>query len=319
MKHAMKTNQEQLIDEIMHIKHEKGIAILAHYYQRKEIQDLADFVGDSLALSHYALNSSAGKILLAGVYFMAETAKVINPKCKVLIPDSSAGCSLADSCPPEAFRLFLKTLPKHKVVSYINCSAEIKSLSDVICTSSNAERVINSIPEDQEIVFAPDKNLGKYLISKTGRKMVLWDGSCIVHESFSIEKLLQLHRRHPDAHIIAHPESEPHLLKVAHFVGSTSALISYVKMSYADKFIIATESGILHALSKEIGESKQLIPAPTWENNTCACSECSFMKMTTLEKVYWCMLHEFPAVEIDETLRLRALHPLLRMLDISNN
>lgn len=312
-------DNQHLIEEIQRIKKEKSITILAHYYQRPEIQELADYVGDSLALAYYAQNSHSKKILVAGVYFMAETAKVINPLSKVLIPDASAGCSLADSCPAESFRLFLQSYPKHKVVSYVNCSAEIKSMSDVICTSSNAERIINSIPRDEPIVFTPDKNLGKYLISKTRRKIVLWDGSCIVHESFSIDKLLTLYQQNPDAHIIAHPESEPHLLNVSHFVGSTSALINYVKKSTAKKFIVATESGILHALTKEVGEEKELIPAPTWENNTCACGECSFMKMTTIEKVYSCMLNEFPLVEIEETLRRRALQPLLRMLEISKN
>ena len=310
---------QNLIEEIRRIKKAKSITILAHYYQRPEIQELADYVGDSLALSYYAQNSNSKKILVAGVYFMAETAKVINPGSNVLIPDASAGCSLADSCPAESFRLFLRSYPNHKVVSYVNCSAEIKAMSDVVCTSSNAERIINSIPDDEPIIFAPDKNLGKYLISKTGRKLVLWDGSCIVHESFSIDKLLTLYQQNPDAQIIAHPESEPHLLKVAHFVGSTSALISYVKNSEAKKFIVATEAGIIHALSKEVGKLKEVIPAPTWENNTCACGECSFMKMITLEKMYSCMQHEFPSVEIDETLRLRALQPLLRMLEISKN
>lgn len=315
---TMKKDIQQLSSEIRLLKEENGITILAHYYQRPEIQQLADYVGDSLALSQYASECGAQKILFAGVHFMAETAKIINRRAKVLIPDAAAGCSLADSCTPSAFEQFLKQYPYHKVISYINCSAEIKAMSDVICTSSNAEKVIQSIPRHQPIVFAPDKNLGRYLIAKTGRKMVLWDGACIVHESFSIEKLLKLHRQFPEAKIVAHPEAEPHLLKVAHFIGSTSAMISYIKKSDADTFIIATEAGILHELQKQV-QGKTLIPAPTAEDNTCACSECGFMKMNTLEKIHSCMLREYPTVEIEECLRLKALQPLIRMLEISKN
>jgi quinolinate synthase len=315
---TMKNDNRQLSDEIKRLKVEKGITILAHYYQRPEIQEIADHVGDSLALSQYALQCGTQKILFAGVHFMAETAKIINRRAKVLIPDADAGCSLADSCKPSDFREFLDRFPHHKVISYINCSAEIKAMSDIICTSSNAEHIIQSIPKHQPIVFAPDKNLGRYLISKTGRKLALWDGACIVHESFSIEKLLKLHQQYPDARIVAHPEAEPHLLKVAHFIGSTSAIISYVKRSDAAKFIIATEVGILHELQKQV-QSKLLIPAPTAENNSCACSECGFMKMNTLEKIYSCMTKEYPTIEIEESLRLRALQPLLRMLELSKN
>jgi quinolinate synthase len=314
----MKKDNRQLFEEIKKLKTDKGITILAHYYQRPEIQEIADHVGDSLALSQYALDCSSQKILFAGVRFMAETAKIINRKAKVLVPDINAGCSLVDSCKPSDFQEFLKKYPHHKVISYINCSAEIKAMSDIICTSSNAERIIESIPKHQPIVFAPDKNLGRYLISKTGRKLVLWDGACIVHESFSIDKLLKLHQQYPDAEIVAHPEAEPHLLKVAHFIGSTSSIISYVKKSSADKFIIATEVGILHALQKQV-QDKLLIPAPTAENNSCACSECGFMKMNTLEKIYSSMLNEYPIIEVEESLRLRALQPLLRMLEISKN
>jgi quinolinate synthase len=314
----MQRDNQQISDEIKALKAEKGITILAHYYQRPEVQEIADFVGDSLALSQFASESNSRKILFAGVHFMAETAKIINPRCQVLIPDLNAGCSLADSCNSNDFGEYLKLFPHHKVVSYINCSAEIKAMSDVICTSSNAERIIQSIPKHQPIVFAPDKNLGRYLISKTGREMKLWDGACLVHESFSIDKLLKLHQQYPDARIVAHPESEPHLLKVAHFIGSTSAIISYVKSTHADKFIIATEGGILHALKDQVG-NKVLIPAPTAENNTCACSECGFMKLNTLDKIYSCMVNEYPAIEITRSLRLRALQPLLRMLEISKN
>lgn len=314
----MEASTEEISEKIRTLKEEKGITILAHYYQRPEVQEIADYVGDSLALSQFAMDCNSKKILLAGVQFMAETAKVINPGSKVLIPDLEAGCSLADSCSPKDFSDFLKSFPNHKVVSYINCSAEIKAMSDLICTSSNAERIIQSIPKHQPIVFAPDKNLGQYLINKTGRNMVLWDGACLVHESFSIDKLLKLYQQHPGAKIVAHPECEWHLLKVAHFIGSTSAIISYVKRTNADKFIIATEAGVLHALENEI-TNKALIPAPTREDNTCACSECGFMKLNTLEKIYSCMVNEYPFVDVDDALRQRALLPLLRMLELSKN
>ena len=314
----MKKDTQHHTDEIRRLKEVKGITILAHYYQRPEIQQLADHVGDSLTLSQYASECGAQKILFAGVHFMAETAKIINRSAKVLIPDVAAGCSLADSCTPTEFREFLKHYPYHKVISYINCSAEIKAMSDIICTSTNAEKVIQSIACHQPIVFAPDKNLGQFLIAKTGRKLVLWNGACIVHESFSIEKLLELHQQFPKARIVAHPEAEPHLLKVAHFIGSTSAMISYVKKCDADTFIIATEAGILHELQKQV-QGKMLIPAPTAEDNTCACSECGFMKMNTLEKIYSCMIREYPTLEIEESLRLKALQPLIRMLEISKH
>ena len=314
----MTAKVQRLSDAINRLKAEKGITVLAHYYQRSEIQEIADYIGDSLSLSQYASACGSDKILFAGVHFMAETAKIINPWAKVLIPDLSAGCSLAEACNPSDFELFLTKFVGYKIVSYINCSAEIKAMSDIICTSSNAERIINSIPRDEKIVFVPDKNLGRYLISKTGRDLILWDGACVVHESFSIDKLLKLHRQFPDAKIVAHPEAEPHLLKVANFIGSTSAIISYVKGSSAKRFIIATEAGILHALQKEISE-KILIPAPAAENNTCACGECGFMKLNTLEKIYSCMLREYPVIEIEESLRLRALKPLLRMIEISKN
>jgi len=307
-----------LAREIKKLKEEKGITILAHYYQRPEIQELADYVGDSLSLSQQAAGSNARKIVFAGVHFMAETAKIINPAAEVLIPDQEAGCSLAASCEPEVFKAFIQKHPHHKVVTYINCSAEIKSLSDIICTSSNAEKIINAIPKHQPIIFAPDKNLGQYLIKKTGRDMLLWDGACIVHEAFAIDKLLALHQQFPKAKIIAHPESEPHLLQVANYIGSTAGMINYVKHSDAEQFIIATEVGILHAIQKE-APGKVLIPAPSFENNTCACSECGFMKMNTLEKLHACLVHEYPAIEIEESLRLRALQPLLRMLAISKN
>lgn len=307
-----------LAEKIRKIKRDKGITLLAHYYQRPEIQELADYVGDSLGLSQQALACNSHTILFAGVHFMGQTAKIMNPGSKVLLPDLQAGCSLADSCPPDVFRMFLQDHPDHVVVTYINCSAEIKSMSDIICTSSNAEKIIRSIPTGKRIIFAPDKNLGQYLIKKTGRKMLLWEGACIVHEAFAIEKLLDLHQRFPDARILAHPESEPHLLKVAHYIGSTAGMINFAKESPHQKFLVATEAGILHAMAKRVPD-KVFIPAPTYENNTCACSECSFMKMNTLEKVYACMLNEFPVIEVEEWLRVRALRPLLRMLEISKN
>jgi quinolinate synthase len=249
---------------------------------------------------------------------MAQTAKILNPEAKVLLPDLEAGCSLADSCEPPDFEKFLTAHPHHKVISYINCSAEIKAMSDIICTSSNAEKIVRSIPPGQPIIFAPDKNLGMYIMKKTGRHMVLWDGACIVHEAFSIEKLLKLHQKFPDARIVAHPESEDHLLQVAHYVGSTTAMINYVKKTEGEKFIIATEAGILHAMQKEVPD-KILIAAPSHEDNTCACSECGFMKKNTLAKLLACMVNETPAIEVEESLRLKALVPIKRMLEISRN
>jgi quinolinate synthase len=249
---------------------------------------------------------------------MAQVAKILNPKSKVLLPDLEAGCSLAESCQPADFSRFLEAHPGHRVITYINCSAEIKALSDIICTSSNAEKIVRSIPKDVPIIFAPDKNLGRYLIRKTGRDMILWDGSCVVHEAFSIDKLLKLHEQFPDAKIVAHPESEAHLLHVAHYVGSTTGMINYVKKTDNEKFIVATEAGILHAMQREV-PGKSLIPAPSHENNTCACSECGYMKMNTLPKLLSCMVHETPVIEVEESLRLRALLPIQRMLDISKN
>jgi quinolinate synthase len=292
--------------------------LLAHYYQIPEIQELADFVGDSLGLSQCAASVKAETIVFAGVHFMAQTAKILNPEATVLLPDVNAGCSLADSCPPDEFEKFLQRYPNHKVVTYINCSAEIKAMSDIICTSSNAEKIVRSIPADQPLIFAPDKNLGRYIMRKTGREMVLWEGACVVHEAFSIDKLLKLHQQFPDAKIVAHPESETHLLKVAHYVGSTTGMINYVKNSPSEKYIIATEAGILHAMQREVPE-KVLIPAPTHEDNTCACSECAFMKMNTLPKLLSCMVNGYPAIEVEESLRLKALIPIQRMLEISRN
>lgn len=308
----MKTLQ----DKIIALKQKKNAVILAHYYQDKAIQDIADFVGDSLELSRKAAATDADIIVFAGVYFMAETAKIVNPTKKVLIPDVEAGCSLADGCLPKDFKAFLSNYPNHTVVTYINCSAEVKTLTDIVCTSSNAKKVIASIPKEQPIVFAPDKNLGKYLISETGRDMVLWEGSCIVHEAFSLEKLIDLYKKYPTAHIIAHPESETHILEVARYIGSTSGMINYVKNTDHDIFIVATEAGILHKMQLD-NPTKTLIPAPAKEDNTCACSECAFMKLNTLEKLYNCLHDESPEVKLDEEIIKKALLPIQRMLALN--
>lgn len=311
----MKTTSD-LKEKILELKKRKNAVILAHYYQEEAIQEIADFVGDSLELSRKASQVDADIIVFAGVYFMAETAKIVNPNKKVIVPDVKAGCSLADGCPPDKFKTFLKDYPNHTVVTYINCTAEVKTLTDIVCTSSNAKKVIASIPEDQPIVFAPDKNLGKYLISETGRDMVLWEGSCIVHEAFSLEKLIDLYKKHPTATIIAHPESETHILKVAHYIGSTSGMLNHVKTSDNDTFIVATEAGILHQMQLD-NPTKILIPAPSKEDNTCACSECAFMKVNTLEKLYQCLKDESPEVHLDNEIIEKALLPIQRMLALN--
>lgn len=305
-----------LKEKIIALKKEKNAVILAHYYQEEVIQEIADFVGDSLELSRKASQVDADIIVFAGVYFMAETAKIVNPNKKVIVPDVKAGCSLADGCPPDEFKAFLEKYPNHTVVTYINCTAEVKTLTDIVCTSSNAKKVIASIPEDQPIVFAPDKNLGKYLIAETGRDMVLWEGSCIVHEAFSLEKLIDLYKKHPTAIIIAHPESETHILKVAHYIGSTSGMLNHVKNSPNDTFIVATEAGILHQMQLD-NPTKTLIPAPSKEDNTCACSECAFMKVNTLEKLYQCLQDESPEVHLDNEIIEKALLPIQRMLALN--
>ena len=305
--------QTETIEKINKLRISKNAVILAHYYQEEAIQDIADFVGDSLELAKKAAETSADIIIFAGVYFMAETAKILNVGKKVLVPDLNAGCSLADGCPATDFAEFLKNYPDHKVVTYINTSAEVKALSDYVCTSSNAEKVINSIPKDQPIIFAPDKNLGAYLNKVTGRNMLLWDGSCIVHEAFSIDKLIELHLQYPKAKIVAHPESEDPILRVAHCIGSTSQMLQYILKSEAETFIVATEAGILHQLKKQVPD-KNLIPAPSREDNSCACSECAFMKMNTLEKLYRCLRDESPEVTIDEMLRVKAIKPIEQML-----
>lgn len=305
-----------LVKQINRLKKEKNAVILAHYYQEAEIQDIADYVGDSLGLSQQAAKTNADIIVFAGVHFMAETAKILSPSKKVVLPDLNAGCSLADSCPPEAFKTFTEQHPNHVVITYVNCSAEIKALSDIVCTSSNALKIVNSIPKETPIIFAPDKNLGQYIINETGRDMLLWDGSCIVHEAFSMDKLITLHKKHPDYKIIAHPESETHILNTATYIGSTSGMINYVKAHQHQKFIVATEAGILHKMQQEMPNT-QLLPAPAKEDNTCACSECHFMKMNTMQKLYDCMLNESPEIEVNPDIIERALLPIERMLELS--
>ncbi|GAA3645002.1 quinolinate synthase NadA [Flavivirga jejuensis] len=305
-----------LVKEINRLKKEKNAVILAHYYQVPEIQDIADYVGDSLGLSQKAAETDADIIVFAGVHFMAETAKILNPSKTVVLPDLNAGCSLADACPPESFSALTKQHPDHVVITYVNCSAEIKALSDIVCTSSNALKIVESVPKDTPIIFAPDKNLGKYVIKETGRDMLLWDGSCIVHEAFSMDKLIELHKKYPDYKIIAHPESEEHILNTATYVGSTSGMINYVKEHQEEKFIVATEAGILHKMQQEMPNT-ELIPAPAVEDNTCACSECHFMKMNTMQKLYDCLSNESPQVEVPEPIRKKALLPIERMLELS--
>jgi len=303
-----------LINEIKKLKKEKNAVLLVHYYQDPLIQELADYLGDSLYLAQMASKINNDKIVMAGVHFMAETAKIVNPSKKVLLPDLKAGCSLADSCPPKDFKIFKNKHPEAIVVTYINCSAEIKTLSDIVCTSSNAKRVIESIPNDKEIIFAPDKNLGKYLIKETGRNMILWNGSCIVHEAFSFEKILKLSNDNPDAKFIAHPESDSTVLDFASFVGSTTGLLNFVQRDLSKKYIVATEVGILHEMQKKCPD-KIFIPAPV-EDDTCACSECAYMKMNTLEKLYNCLLYELPEINLSKEIISKAKKPIERMLEL---
>ncbi|RAI98668.1 quinolinate synthetase [Chitinophaga skermanii] len=303
-----------LFDEIARLKKEKNAVLLAHYYQEPDIQDVADYIGDSLGLAQAAAKTDADIIVFAGVHFMAETAKILNPHKKVLLPDLKAGCSLADSAPPELFKKFKEKYPDHLVISYINCSAGIKALSDIICTSSNAEKIIESLPKDQPIIFAPDRNLGSYLNKKTGRNMVLWNGACMVHEIFSLEKIINLKTRHPKAKVIAHPECEAPILAIADYIGSTTGLLKFSQRDEAQEFIVVTETGILHQMQKE-NPSKTFIPAPP--NNACACNDCPHMKLNTLEKLYLCMEYEQPEITMDENLRIAAKKPIDLMLEIS--
>lgn len=311
---AMIDPRLDLFAEIARLKKEKNAVILAHYYQDADIQDIADFIGDSLQLSQEAAKTEADIILFAGVHFMAETAKIISPTKKVILPDLAAGCSLADSCPPAAFKAFKEKHPDHVVVSYINCSAAIKALTDIVCTSSNAEKIIESIPQDKKIIFAPDRNLGAYLKKKTGRDMVLWDGACMVHEIFSLEKLLRLKERHPSAEVLAHPECEAVILEHADYIGSTTGILKYALQSEKKQFIVVTESGILHQMRKAAPD-KEFIPAPP--NANCACNDCPHMKLNTLEKIYLCLRDELPEIQLEESLRLEASASIERMLAIS--
>ena len=288
--------------------------VLAHYYQDPDIQDIADYIGDSLGLSQKAAATDADVIVFAGVHFMAETAKILNPHKLVLLPDLEAGCSLADSCPPEKFAAFKAAHPGHIVVSYINCSAEIKAMSDLICTSSNAVKLVGQIPDDQPIIFAPDRNLGRYVMQQTGRNLVLWEGSCIVHETFSERKIVQLKIEHPEAEVIAHPECEPSVLRHASYIGSTTALLKYCQQSSSHSFIVATEPGIIHQMQKE-APHKQFIPAPPI--NSCNCNECPYMRLNTIEKLYLAMKHKSPEITMPEDIRVAALKPIQRMLELS--
>ncbi len=303
-----------LFEEIDRLRRERRAVILAHYYQDGEIQDIADHVGDSLALAQAAATTDAEVIAFAGVMFMAETAKILNPSRLVVVPDTAAGCSLADGCPPEMFEPFLRRYPGHTVISYINCSAAVKAMSDIICTSSNAEKIIRSVPEGRPIVFAPDQHLGRYLIRKTGRDMVLWPGSCEVHEIFSEKKIVQLKLRHPEAKIVAHPECEESVLRHADHIGSTSSILKFVLSDGGASYIIATEPGIIHQMKKHAPE-KTYIPAPPDSN--CACNECPYMKKNTIEKLYLCLRDRKPSVEVDEEIRVRAARPIERMLEIT--
>jgi quinolinate synthase len=306
--------QEDIFAKIQKLKREKSAVILAHYYQEPDIQDIADFIGDSLGLSQEAAKTNADVILFAGVHFMAETAKIINPEKKVLLPDLEAGCSLADACPVEEFKKFKAKYPDHVVVSYVNCSAAVKAESDYICTSSNAVKIVNAIPKDKKILFAPDKNLGRYVIQQTGRDMVLWNGACIVHETFSEKKLVQLKVEHPDALVIAHPECEKPVLDKADFIGSTTALLNFALKNPAKKFIVVTEAGIIHQMQKAAPE-KIFIPSPP--NANCACNECPYMRRNTLEKVLAALENMSPEIQVEETVRKAAWLPIERMLEIS--
>jgi quinolinate synthase len=304
-----------LVEAIQDLKRELNAVILAHYYQEPDIQDIADFIGDSLGLSRQAAATQADVIVFAGVHFMAETAKILNPEKQVLIPDLAAGCSLAEGCPADAFAAFKAAHPNHLVVSYINCTAEIKAMSDIICTSSNAVEIVQQIPKEQPIIFAPDRNLGRYVMAQTGRELVLWQGSCIVHETFSEQKLVELKMQYPRAEIIAHPECEPLVLRHADYIGSTTALLNYTQRSSSEVFIVATEAGILHQMQKQNAE-KTYIPAPPM--GACACNECPFMRLNTLEKIYLAMKNRAPVVEVPEPIRTQALKPIQRMLEMSS-
>eukprot|EP01133_Synstelium_polycarpum_P011287 gene11287-13169_t len=303
-----------LFEEIAKLKKEKNAIILAHYYQDPDIQDIADYIGDSLGLSQEAAKTEADIIVFAGVHFMAETAKILSPEKKVLLPDLKAGCSLADSCPPHLFKKFKEKYPDHLVITYVNCTAELKALSDIVCTSTNAVQIVESLPKDQKIIFGPDKNLGAWVAKKTGRDLVLWNGACMVHEIFSREKITKLKERHPNAKFIAHPECEDAVLQMADYIGSTTGLLKYSINSDATEFIVATESGIIHQMEKA-NPQKTFIPAPP--NNSCACNDCAYMKRNTLEKLYLCMKNGLPEVNVPTEIIEQARKPIERMLEIS--
>jgi quinolinate synthase len=302
-------------EEIFKLKKDLNAVILAHYYQESAIQDIADFVGDSLELAKKAKDTTADVIVFAGVHFMAETAKILNPDKLVLLPDLEAGCSLAESCPANKFEEFRKQHPDHIAITYINCTAEVKALSDIICTSSSAEKIINQIHIDKKILFSPDKNLGRYLIKKTGRDMLLWNGSCHVHEAFSEQKIIDLRIKYPEAKLISHPECEEPILMFSHFIGSTSKLLKYVQEDNSKQYIVATESGIIHQM-KKAAPGKEFIPAPP-QDDACSCNDCPFMKKNTMEKLYLCMKNKYPEIMLDESLRLKALIPIERMIEMS--
>lgn len=307
--------KEQIIENIKSLRKEKNAIILAHYYQDAEIQEIADFVGDSLALAQWAAKTTAEIIVLCGVHFMGETAKILSPSKRVFIPDMKAGCSLADSCPADEFELFIKDNPNHTVLSYVNTTAAVKALTDIVVTSTNAKQIVDSLPLDEKIIFGPDKNLGDYINKLTGRDMLLWQGVCHVHEQFSLIKILELKKEHPNALILAHPECPRYLLEVADHVGSTSSILKFATVSESKQFIVATEAGILHQMKKE-NPDKEFIPAPP-EDSTCACNECFYMKMNTLEKLYLCLKNERPEILVNENLRVKAVKPIERMLEIS--
>jgi quinolinate synthase len=304
-----------LVDEINKMRKEKNAILLAHYYQTSDIQDIADFVGDSLQLSQKSAKTSADIIVFAGVHFMAETAKILSPEKKVLIPDLNAGCSLAESCKPEEFKKFIEQYPGYTVISYVNTSAEIKALTDITCTSSNAMQIIKSLPENEKIIFAPDKNLGNYIKKVTGRDMIIWQGACHVHEEFSLERIIELKKLYPEAKIIAHPECEKPVLLIADHIGSTSSLLKYTSEDKANIYIVATESGIIHQM-KKANPKKEFIPAPP-KDSTCACSDCNFMKLITLKKIYNCLKYEMPEVQVREEIRIKAVRSIQNMLEIS--
>lgn len=306
---------ENLIEAIGRLKKEKNAVILGHYYQKGEIQDIADYVGDSLALAQWAARTEADIIVMCGVHFMGETAKVLCPQKKVLVPDMAAGCSLADSCPADKFAEFVKAHPGHTVISYVNTTAAVKAVTDVVVTSTNARQIVESFPKDEKIIFGPDRNLGNYINSVTGRQMLLWDGACHVHEQFSVEKILSLKKQHPDAVILAHPECKGAVLKLADVVGSTAALLKHAVKSEKQEFIVATESGILHEMQKQCPQ-KTFIPAPP-DDSTCACNECNFMRLNTLQKLYDCLKNESPEIVVDPEIAEKAVRPIRRMLEIS--